>query len=237
MTHVFIYIYTHSLLKIKFISIFHIYINSFNQLGLSYVYILWFYSDNWLSFTRYTCILFVIKTCNNITNWLKCSMRHFPSTHIYISFIVLLVRFVIKNFFLSCVGTLAPPSGENAMGLNWCHWFMHFLVTSAKHRIYTFLFYTPCGESLLQIGAVELLQFCRGARALLTVLQLNPRTICSAYQLMSPKISHFNCYLNLIVITRIILLNIEDADILFVKSSISFSLQVTKFSGRLQTTI
>ena len=95
------------------------------------------------------------------------------------------------------------------------NWFMHFLVTSTKHRIYTFLFYTTCGESLLQIGAVELLQFCRGARALLTILQLNARTICSAYQLMSPKISHFNRYLNLIVITRIFLLNIKDADILF----------------------
>ena len=114
---------------------------------------------------------------------------------------------------------------------------MHFLVTSLKHRIYTFLFHTTCGESLLQIGAVELLQICRGARAFLTVLQLNPRTICSAYQLMSPKISHFNRYLNLIVITRIFLLNIEDADVLFVKSSINFSVQVAKFSGRFQPTI
>ena len=99
---------------------------------------------------------------------------------------------------------------------------MHFLVTSTKHCIYTFLFYTTCGESLLKIGAVELHQFCRRATALLTVLQLNPRTICSTYQLMSSKISHFNRYLNLIVITRIFLLNIEDADILFVKSSIRF---------------
>ena len=103
---------------------------------------------------------------------------------------------------------------------------MHFLVTSNKHCIYTFLFYTTCGESLLKTGAVELHQFCRGARALLTVLQLNPRTICSTYQLMSLKISHFNRYLKLIVITRIFLLNIEDADILFVKSSISFSVFV-----------
>ena len=92
---------------------------------------------------------------------------------------------------------------------------MHILVTSTKHRIYTFIFYTTCGESLLQIGAIELLQFCRGARALLAILQLNARTICSAYQLMSPKISHLNRYLNLIVVTRIFLLNIEDADLLF----------------------
>ena len=103
---------------------------------------------------------------------------------------------------------------------------MHFLVTSTKHRIYSFLFYTTCGESLLKTRAVELHQFCRGASALLTVLQLNPRTICSTYQLMSLKISHFSRYLNLIVITRIFLLNIEDADILFVKSSISFSVFV-----------